>query len=400
VEEGGMEQLVFITEKGTARTTLGYIDASSLDMNGRYEDETYRISAPLFPPAYQPTEASLYLTAACNLSCQYCYIGQFLDSSTSRSLPTDGWKSIMNDLFACGVRILKLIGGEALLRRDLAELIYFGGKLGFDGIELATNGTIDVLKANQPALLALKSLSVHHVISVSLDSVTPEYNDRIRGKHAQVVQGIRFLKELGLDVSVASIVTTENYSQIDQMAAFAEELGVFAYQFNDLVPIFPHQRRLVIVDPGLRARIVNAIEALKSSHPKMTIANRFVPAPNINRSLFEKHAANPLVASSSLAGCPAGTREAYVLPDGKLVACPMFIKHAEYHSSRSIAGGNFRSLWEADPAIIRFRSFLTTPKLTGKCSTCRSGPVCKGGCRALAFFLHGSMDEQDPRCLF
>lgn len=394
-----MEQIVFITEKNTARTTLGYINASDLDIHGRYENETYRISVPVFPHAYQPTEASLYLTAACNLSCQYCYIVPFIDSSCNKSLSTDEWKEIMNDLFSCGIRVLKLIGGEALLRKDLAELIYFAGDIGFDGIELTTNGTIDILRDNQAALLALKSVNVHHIISLSIDSVTPEYNDSIRGKHAQVIQGIHFLKELGFNISVATSITRENYSQIGNMVAFAENLGISVYQFNNLVPIFPHQKSLVITDRSLSAEVVREIESFKNRH-KITIVNRFVPAPNIKKELFEKYASNPLIASSSLSGCSGGTREVYVLPDGKLIACPMFIKYPEFHSSQSIVGGHFRAVWETDPAIINFRTFLTTPKLNGKCTTCESGPTCKGGCRAMTFFLNGSINGQDARCLF
>ena len=392
-------KVVFVAEKRTGRSTLGHIEEEILPKEGIAETNRFVVSTPKFDLSFQPTEASLYLTPACNLSCNYCYIVPFLKTTDSQ-LTTGQWKSIIDDLYNSGVRTLKLIGGEALLRRDIVEIIRHSVITGILGIELTTNATIQILAARREALKTFAEMDVQKIVSTSLDGHTAQRNDALRGKFHEVVEGIKFLKELKLPVSLASVVTTENQHDLEEMANFAANLGIDAYQFNNLVPIHFGQRSLVITKTSEKKRIVDRIEALRAKFdPKMIIINRFVPAPNIDQEKFERVAQKDDVRRSSLTGCPAGTREVYVLPDGKLVACPMFIQFPEHHSRDSIAERDFSEVWTEDDRILDFRAHITTPRLFGACSTCSSGSVCKGGCRAMTYFQSGRIEDKDPRCL-
>lgn len=390
---------VYVAEKRTGRSTLGYIDEELVPTKGILETESFVVSVPRFDLSFQPTEASLYLTPACNLSCSYCYIVPFL-RETDTQLTTEQWKSIIYDLYESGVRSLKLIGGEALLRRDIVEIMKHAVEVGILGIELTTNATIQIISARKSELQAFAGLDIQKIVSASIDSHTALGNDVLRGKFGDVVKGIKLLKELGLPVSIASVITTENETDLEDMAEFASELGVDAYQFNNLVPIQPEQRLLIVTEASRKRKIVDRIEALKLKYKsKMAVINRFVPAPNIEGDVFERVAQINNVQRSSLTGCPAGTREVYVLPDGKLVACPMFIKFPEHHSRDSIAEKKFSEVWMEDDRILNFRAHVTGPKLFGACSTCISGSVCKGGCRAMTYFQTGTIEAKDPRCL-
>ncbi len=390
---------VFVAEKRTGRSTLGHIDKALLPKEGVVETNSFVVSVPKFDLSFQPTEASLYLTPACNLSCSYCYIVPFLKEADS-SLTTEQWKSIIDDLHDAGVRSLKLIGGEALLRRDIVEIMTHAAKAGILGIELTTNATIQIVSARKTELKIFAEMDIQKIVSASLDSHTAQGNDTLRGKFDDVVEGIMLLRQLGLPISIASVVTTENQENLEEMAEFADNLGIDAYQFNNLVPIRSEQRSLVITNASTRRDIVDRIEALRIKYEAtMVVVNRFVPAPNIEETVFTRIAQLKDVSRSSLTGCPAGTREVYVLPDGKLVACPMFIQFPEHHSRESIAKKSFADVWTEDDRILAFREHITTPKLFGACSTCAAGSVCKGGCRAMTYFQNGELEDKDPRCL-
>lgn len=395
------KSIVFLTHNATSRTTLAYAELPESGEKFDLTTDEYRVSKPVFPTAYQPTEASLYLTPVCNLSCSYCYIVPFYEDKPDNSLTTEQWKKIMVDLHSNGVRVLKFIGGEALIRRDLAELIRFAEATGFSGIELTTNGTYAIVHRNAEALEAFGQLKIHKIISTSIDSSDAAVNNKLRGQHSEVVRGIKYLQNLGLPLSVASVVTQLNYLELDRMAEFASEMGINAYQFNNMVPIFPEQRELVITDPEIKRQVVASIENIAERFAgRMSVVNRFVPAPNVKKELFERHSGIKEISESSLTGCPAGTREVYVLPNGQLIACPMFIRYPAMYSSKSIKDHSFEEVWRSDAAINEFRGYLTGPKLYGKCGTCASGASCKGGCRAMTFFMTQTLDAQDPRCVF
>lgn len=396
-----VDKLVFLTHKATSRTTLGYAEVSDDDDKFDFFDDTYRISTPMFPIEYQPTEASLYLTPTCNLSCSYCYIVPFYKEKAEEKLSTNEWKSIIFQLYKNGVRVLKFIGGEALLRKDLSDLISYAEEIGITGVELTTNGTISILQKNPEALSAFQKLSIHKIISTSIDSESDYINDQLRGKYNEVVEGIKFLKSMKLPVSVASVVTKLNSTNLEDMARFACDLGVDAYQFNNLVPIFPEQREIIIVDQKEKKEIASRIEMIAALYSgKMSVVNRFVPAPNVKKDLFIRHSQITELTKSSLTGCPAGTREVYVLPNGKLVACPMFIRFSEMHSNNSLRDTPFSEIWSNDASIKEFRGHVAGPKLYGKCASCESSSSCKGGCRAMTFYMNNTFEAQDPRCLF
>lgn len=397
--------VVFLTDQKTAATSLGIIDTSHHPPES-YSTNEVEVIPPIYPISHQPTEASLYVTPTCNLSCSYCYITPFIQEAktprdTPKLLTTEQWISIIHELYKNGVRYMKFIGGEPLLRSDLSTLIREADQLGVVGIEIATNATYSVISKKQDALDTYQRVKAKTLFSTSLDSVGASYNDSIRGGCDDVKRGISYLVERGFAVSVATVITKNNIDAIEDLFSFALESGVSVYQFGTLVPMFKEQKELVILDPHLLLEVCEKIASLqKQAGHRMTIVNRMVPGPNLKPHIYRMYQDVPYISESSLSGCPAGTREVYVLPDGRIVACPMFIQKPEWYSSESLINTPFSKLWMEDRGITEFRSMVATPDLHGDCCSCEFGKSCKGGCRAMTYFNRDSFEEKDPRCLF
>jgi MoaA/NifB/PqqE/SkfB family radical SAM enzyme len=107
--------------------------------------------------------ASIDITNACNLRCRHCYF--YRDPRDIAEEPSlDVWGRRFKDIYAKGVRIVLLLGGEPALRQDVLRLA--DGIFPF--IDVITNGTIPIPP------------EFKHRIFLSLDGA-PETHDAIRG---------------------------------------------------------------------------------------------------------------------------------------------------------------------------------------------------------------------------
>ncbi|MEY2598256.1 MAG: 3,8-cyclase MoaA [Verrucomicrobiota bacterium] len=135
----------------------------------------------------------LSLTDRCNLRCPYCMPREvfgpehpFLPESELLSFPE--MLRLAEAFLACGVRKIRLTGGEPLLRPGLISLVEQLSRLPLlEDLALTTNGT--ALASLAPAL---KSAGLHR-ITVSLDALDPATFQRMsdsRVRVERVLEGI------------------------------------------------------------------------------------------------------------------------------------------------------------------------------------------------------------------
>ncbi len=391
------DPIVYVFDKKTGRVTVGIGEEGS---NSRFE-----IIRPTFNPSIQPVEASLYITTQCNLNCSYCYIIHYyrnIPPSEVKYLKVEDWERIIDELYLSGIRILNFIGGEPLLYKDLPRLIEYAVKRGIIGIELSTNGTASALSLGKKTIDLLRELNnkgFNIIINVSLDAPDKSTNDKNRGKFDEVIEGIKQLVKEGFFVSLASVISKKNYKKIQELVELAIELKVKHIQINSLIPVNHSQVEDAIIDQGTLSEISKTIEELQYKYAeKIQIINRLVPSPTINMDIFEKYKDNELVYKSSLVGCGATTREVYIAPDGKLIPCPLFMSIPSMYSKSSVKDVPFRDIWQNDPVINEFRQYLVKPILSKACASCNISNLCRGGCRAMSYFVEGNMASKDPRC--
>lgn len=126
-------------------------------------------------PCSRPSEVWLKLTERCNCRCVMCEIWKH-NPDADGELSTEEWKEVLLGLRRwLGKKHIWFTGGEPFLRKDCVELIRYGSSIGLS-IGVITNGIL--LKPDKMPLLIDAGLKEYHV---SIDSMTPEIHDILRG---------------------------------------------------------------------------------------------------------------------------------------------------------------------------------------------------------------------------
>src|SRR5687767_9735901 len=83
----------------------------------------------------------LEITLRCNLRCTHCYAESGPGNALSYGADAADWRKTMTQAFHAGCRQVQFIGGEPTLHPSLAELITDARNLGYEFVEVFTNGT-------------------------------------------------------------------------------------------------------------------------------------------------------------------------------------------------------------------------------------------------------------------
>ena len=162
-----------------------------------------------------------HILTNCNLKCKHCYINKKQHGENTLLLETiEAWLKV----FASKTKNANVIflGGEPTLHPDLSLAIKKAKALGYDSITVDTNGYLfhDILSKVDP--------DVVDYFSFSLDGVTRETNDMIRGKgsYDNCIAGIKKAILRGFTTSLIYTVSQMNLHEIDRIAPLLKDLGV------------------------------------------------------------------------------------------------------------------------------------------------------------------------------
>ena len=167
------------------------------------------------------TNVFFHILTNCNLKCKHCYINKKQHGKNTLPLETiEAWLKV----FASKTKNANVIflGGEPTLHPDLSLAIKKAKALGYDSITVDTNGYLfhDILSKIEP--------DVVDYFSFSLDGVTRETNDIIRGKgsYDNCIAGIKKAILRGFTTSLIYTVSQMNLHEIDRIAPLLKDLGV------------------------------------------------------------------------------------------------------------------------------------------------------------------------------
>jgi MoaA/NifB/PqqE/SkfB family radical SAM enzyme len=167
------------------------------------------------------TNVFFHILTHCNLKCKHCYINKEQHGENTLPIETiEAWLKV----FASKTKNANVIflGGEPTLHPDLSLAIKKAKALGYDSITVDTNGYLfhDILSKVEP--------DVVDYFSFSLDGVTRETNDMIRGKgsYDNCIAGIKKAILRGFTTSLIYTVSQMNLHELDRIAPLLKELGV------------------------------------------------------------------------------------------------------------------------------------------------------------------------------
>lgn len=189
----------------------------------------------------EPDVIQIMLTSRCNIQCKICDVWK---ERFTCELNTEEVKSLIDQAIDLGIKTIYFTGGEALLRKDIFELVDYASRPGII-VTLNTNGSL----ITDELAKAIVSSRLSN-ITFSIDSATQELHDSIRGnavfgKAVQAIERINYYKkQLGrdsinsekrLDVGIVCVIIKPNISELPEVVQLAEKLKCCYVAFQPLV---------------------------------------------------------------------------------------------------------------------------------------------------------------------
>ena len=317
------------------------------------------------------------LTYRCPLRCPYCSNPTNL-AEHDGELGTAEWKRVLEEAEALGVVQVHFTGGEPLARKDLEELVVRAREL-----ELYSNLVTSGVPLTKERLAGLVEKGLDHV-QVSIQSARAERADVIAGyaAHPHKIQVMRWVKELGLPLTMNVVLHRANLDEIDELVALAEDVGA---------------SRLELANTQYVAWALSNRDALLPSREQLDAAAQAAAKHKARlQGTMDVLFVKPDYFGTAPKACMDGwaRRFIHMVPDGRVLPC---------HAATSITSLRFdgvkeRSLadiWSSSEALLAYRGEAWMPE---PCRSCDRRSIDFGGCRCQAFALTGDASATDPAC--
>ncbi len=208
------------------------------------------------------------ITKRCNLSCSYCGNPNCL--SVKDELGAYEIQQIVQAFVKCGIKKLRLTGGEPLLRTDLTEIIERVAAIeGLDEITATSNGVL----LTHAFAAELKAAGLGR-INISLDSLNPLRYKEITGggKLDDVMNGIDTALVSSLTPLHINVVLMKgiNDDEADDFILFARKNPV-TVRFIELMPFGANDGSGVVPNNEILARhpYLMPVEGSSKSQPSV-----------------------------------------------------------------------------------------------------------------------------------
>lgn len=159
-----------------------------------------------------PLIVSTVVTTRCNFSCRYCGCWR----TPTVDLDHEVLLRLFREMAQAGSQKIIFTGGEPFLRPDFTELVIAAKA---NGLTVAVNSNGSLLSNHPQALKLLDG------ISLSLDG-PEEIHDavRARGSFHELLKNAKQLRELGVPLRFAVVVSKLNLEAIDDLLAICKQL--------------------------------------------------------------------------------------------------------------------------------------------------------------------------------
>ncbi len=171
----------------------------------------------------------------CNNHCRFCI------DSNKRELPNKTTNEIKQEMIRArkrGTTYLELIGGETTIREDAVELIKFAKDLGFETINMATNGRMfsypkyaqKIIKAGLTDII----FSIH-----GHNAKTHDYLTQSKGSFNQLKKGLNNLKKLNFEkIGSNTTIIKDNLKYLPEIGKFIFNQGIRNSEFIFVDPSY------------------------------------------------------------------------------------------------------------------------------------------------------------------
>lgn len=338
------------------------------------------------PESYTLSGCNWELTLRCSLHCLHC--GSRAGNARPGELALDECMPVADELVALGCREVTLIGGEVFLFRGWERL---AGHLASQGVSvnIVTNG----YSVGQREVEQIRAAGLVNV-GISIDGMEESHN-RIRGRKdafARIRKTLELLRREKIEAGAVTSLMSINFDDLDALYHFLLEHGVRVWQLqlvSAMGNMAGHQDSFV--RPEQVSRITEFIRDMNRDHRMVVIAADSIGYFDDNEVYIRGNSA-PFCYWS---GCAAGISSVFIDSIGNVKGCGAL--YADAFIEGNVRKRKLSDIWLDSEAFAYNRKF-STDMLTGKCSKCTVGHVCKGGCRSSNYFSTGRLHESAFCC--
>ena len=341
---------------------------------------------------YQPEFCVWETTLACNLACRHC--GSTAGKPRANELDTSEALGVVEALGELGTREITFSGGELFVRPDWRQLLARARELGIGRIIVSNGLAITREVADE--------LARHEVGSVSLSvDGAARVHDWLRplntllaselsgpasptgvSSHEQIHWAIENLTAAGVTVSAITQVSKMNLLELPAIEDFLASHGIDGWQIQMTNPM----GRGVRPDGGQRVPVLEPedLPALYEfiRHVQQDGRVRCLAADCIGYYGHDE----PLLRSverpndNFWQGCQAGMRVLGITSNGGVKGC---LSMPDAYLEGNLRERPLREIWNDERAFAYNRKF-TVDSLSGGCSGCAFGKLCRAGCHSFA----------------
>ncbi|MCM1565484.1 MAG: radical SAM protein [Dehalobacter sp.] len=183
------------------------------------------------------TLAEIEVTERCNLRCPVCFMAAEAAKGVTQNdfdlqMIEDKYKAILKQ--SGPQTSIQLTGGEPTICKNLPEIVRMGRRIGFDYIEVNTNGV--VIAQNPDYIINLAEAGISGIY-MQFDGLTGEVYEQIRGENLLYIklQAIENCRKAGVQVVLAmTVIEGINQNQMGDVLNFAlqnrDVIAGLAYQ--------------------------------------------------------------------------------------------------------------------------------------------------------------------------
>ena len=324
-------------------------------------------------PLSAPVNVTWEITRHCNMNCKHCLSREQMKQCQDE-MTLEQCLHFIDQLIAAGVFQINVGGGEPLLRPDIWQILdYCQERMMVTCV--STNGSL----VDEKTAARLAKMPYLYM-QVSLDGVSKETNDSIRGEgtYEMAMQAIENLRDQDFQgLSINTVVTAKNFRELPALYQLAKE-----YQCKPRLSRFrpsgggAEMWQEYCLDKEQTLELAD----LLSKYKDIVTGDSFFSITREDR----KHL--------GLNMCGACKMTCSVAPNGNMYPCA-FLQQQEFLVG-NVLETDFKTLWQEAPVMKLFRGLNPA-----SCQECQRFDVCHGGCPAIAWFIKGDITAADPACI-
>lgn len=194
----------------------------------------------------------------CNLRCAHCFISCAPDNHSFWFMEREQVRRALEESVELGTKEYYFTGGEPFMHREMVDIL--GDALGFGPVTVLTNATL--MPAHRAEALARAASRSPYTLElrVSLDGITREMNDAIRGEGAfeRCMSGVDVLVKAGFLPIITTMQSWPDEQTEEMLAGFHALLAGIGYD-RPRIKILPP---LLIGEEAKRSRAYDETERI------------------------------------------------------------------------------------------------------------------------------------------